>query len=424
MGTVRGALGDALRVVIDGLSLTLRHLPTLVVIYLLGSAGRNGVLWAAINISESHSTIAGLLLPFAPLSTLVAFMLMLRVVATSLPHAGFGVAQHADDPQTRRSEQLTLLASTLVPFLTVYAAQGYLKEDVNVYINAAVYDEIFGSAATFYGDSANVDRTAIASGVWLAGLVVLALALRFAISRFDLPRKHVGFGALAAYVEVLWILTLAGQFTRYQDSMWQWVLERRTVHVVQDRWAALIDVLGPVGTPIAAAARHLGSFIDSSDDLLLIPVAWLTVGAVALGHTITAPPRQPRERPWTKHVQRVPSRLRTWGNELTADFAKRFRGLADGVRLLIVGGLLPMLLFCLVFVLSRQGGIWAGEIVRLIVGPQSRDTGIAFAPWVEVAIGTVSTVLLVGLLGAAIDRTIARARRQAEDAQPETSTST
>ncbi|RYJ05501.1 MAG: hypothetical protein EON52_11240, partial [Actinomycetales bacterium] len=264
MGTVRGALGDALSVVLTGLRLALAHLPVLLALFLLGSAGRNGVLWGAVTVSENHSTLAGFMLPFAPLSTLVAFVLMLRVVAASLPHAGFGVVQREgeDAGQTRAAARLQLLASTLIPFLTVYAAQGYLRQDVQVYVNAATFDEIFGNAGSFYGETANFDRTAIATGTWLVALVVIAFVLRWLLSRFDLPSRHLAFGAGAAYIEVLWLLALATQFTRYQDRVWQWFLDRRFTHGVQARWSDLVDVLGPVGQPLASTMRQVGSLID------------------------------------------------------------------------------------------------------------------------------------------------------------------
>ena len=104
---------------------------------------RNGVLWASVELSDSHHTLAGLLLPLAPMATLTAIILMLRHVAMSLPWASFG---DGVEDQRASARYLGLLASTLIPFLTVYAAQGYLKEDLRAFVNAAIYDEIFGQA--------------------------------------------------------------------------------------------------------------------------------------------------------------------------------------------------------------------------------------------------------------------------------------
>lgn len=406
-------LTDAFGVVVDGLALVVKHLPVLVVLYLLGATGRGAVLWAAVEVSAVQPTVAGLMLPLAPLSTLVAFVLMLRVVGRSLRHARFGAT--ADQAATPVGVRLTILASTLIPFLTVYAAQGYLQEDVRVFVNEASYDELFGSARSFYGESADIGRAAVASGSLLVGLVLVALVLRFLLTRFDLPRKHVAFGGLAAYVEVLWLVLLARQFTQYQDTAWQWVLDRRSVHAVQSWWGQLVDGLGALGEPLARTVSAIGTFIDSSDDILLIPVAWLTVGAVALGTSVAAPRRAPVARPWERYTNRVPTRVRSWGGELTSDFTGRFRGLANGVRLLAVGGLLPMILFCLVFVLARQAGLGVGEVWRMVVGPVDSATGTAFAPWRGLVTTGVEYVVLAGLLAAAVDRIVGRAQQRVEE---------
>ena len=405
MGSLRGALGDALAVVINGLRLVARHAPTLLVIYLFGSTVRNGVLWASVEVSADHATLAGFMLPLAPMATLTAIILMLRVVSTSLSSASFGGDEGTAGPTT---PWLGLLASTLIPFLTVYAAQGYLKEDVRRFVNAAAYDEIFGSAGAFYGDRANTGRTIIADGTLMVGIVVVALVLRFALDKLDLPSRHASWGIVAAYVEVLWLFLIARQFTNYQDRVWSWVTDRRFVAWVEDRWATLTDAVGPIGEPLRSVAHWLGDVIGDADGIVVIPIAWLTVGAVALGRRVDVPrpPRQPS--PLLRPVARIPAPVRRLGAEATADLRGRFRGLGDGLRLIVVGGLVPMLLFCLVFIVATQSGVLVAELWRVVVGPLDRDTALAVSPYVDILADAVYSLLLVGLLGAAIDRVVKR----------------
>lgn len=405
MENVRGALGDALAVIINGLRLVARHAPTLLVIYLFGSTVRNGVLWASVEVSAHNSTIAGFMLPLAPMATLTAIVLMLRVVSTSLTSASFG---GEEGPDATTTPWLGLLASTLIPFLTVYAAQGYLKEDIRLFVNAASYDEIFGSAGAFYGDSADTGRTIIADGALMVGIVVVALVLRFLIDKLDLPARHSTWGLFAAYVEVLWLFLLARQFTNYQDRAWEWVNGRRFVAWVEDRWATLTDAVGPIGDPLRSIAHWAGDVIGDADGIVVIPIAWLTVGAVALGRRIDVPrPTKPASR-LLRPVARIPAPVRRIGAEATADLRGRFRGLGDGLRLIIIGGLVPMLLFCLVFVVASQSGVLVGELWRLVVGPLDRDTALALAPYLGILADAVYSLLLVGLLGAAIDRVVQR----------------
>lgn len=416
-------LRDAIAVVWQGFALVAAHWPTLATIFLLGAAGRYGFLWLAVAVSQEHSTLAGLIVPLAPLSTLVAIIAMLIVVSRSLT---ITVDTRRPAPETgeRTDGWLGVLAGALIPFLTVYAAQGLLKQDVRAYVNAATYDEIYGSADAFYGIGANVDRTAIATGWMLAAIVVIALVLRFAFDRFKLPARSRSFAFGAAYVETLWIVTLGVVFTSYQDRAWAWVTDRVFVHWVQDRWAALIDVLGPIGQPVATVAGWVGTVIDNADDVVLVPLAWLTVAAVVFGRSI-APPQRERTRrlrpPRSLAVvsARTPAVVRRWAGEATSGFRGRFSGLRDGFRILALGGLVPMVMFCLVFVIADQANALVNELWRLALGPRDRDTALAFSPWLDITASTVEYVVLAGLLAAAIERILTTQRRLADGtAQP------
>ena len=419
MTTIRDALADALSVVLVGFRLAVGHLPTLLVIFMAGATVRNGVVWASVELSDSHRTLAGFVLPIAPMATLAAIILMLRQVASGLSWASFD-----GTTSTRQAgPYLGLLTSALIPFLTVYAAQGYLKEDLLQFRNETTYDEILGSANAFYGVANDPERAFFADGALLFAIVAVALVIRFLIGHLGLPARHVSWGVAAAYVEVIWLFLLATQFTLYQDRVWSWVLDRRFVDSVVDRWEQLIAFVGPLGRPLEVVAAGIGNLLTDANTVLLIPVAWLTVGAVALGQKIPAPTQRRRRFAAEERLKRVPHAVRRVGHEATADLRGRFTGLGNGIRLLAVGGLLPMLLFCLVFVIARQAGQLVIVVWRAVVGPVARDDALAFYPYLTVASNAVYTVLLVGLLAAAIDRIIRR-REISEAEAPHTSAAT
>lgn len=416
-------LRDAIAVVWNGFRLVGAHWPVLATIYLLGAAGRWGFLWLAVVLSENHSTLAGLVVPLAPLSTLVSIIVMLLVVSTSLTGLRADTSEPGPGTAPRSNGWLGVLAGALLPFLTVYAAQGMLKADVRAYVNEATYREIYGRAGAFYGEAANLDRTAIATGWLLVAIVVIALVLRFLFDRFNLPARSRPLAFAAAYIETLWIVTLGVTFTRFQEDIWQWITERRFVHWVQDRWAGLIDVLGPVGEPIATVVGWIGTFIDNADDVVLVPLAWLTVAAVVFGSSIAPPPPRDRSarlrsvRPIAVVGSRTPAVVKRWAGEATSGFRGRFSGLRDGFRVLALGGLVPMVMFCLVFVIADQANALASELGRLILGPRSRDTALAFSPWEDIIASGLEYVILAGLLAAAIDRILTNQRRWAQQAE-------
>ncbi len=223
-----------------------------------------------------------------------------------------------------------------------------------------------------------------------------------------MPSRHVGWGLAAAYIEVIWLFLLASQFSQYQNRVWTWIEERRFVEWVDDRWASLVDLVGPLGRPLQAVADGVGNVLSDADAVLIIPIAWLTVGAVALGQKIETPTERRRRFIAEERLKRVPTAVRRVSHEATADIRGRFSGLGNGIRLLAIGGLLPMLMFCLVFVIARQAGNLVLELWRAIVGPMEADTAVAFAPYVSMLSDAVYSVLLVGLLAAAVDRIIRR----------------
>ena len=126
-------------------------------------------------------------------------------------------------------------------------SQQYLREDTREFLNAATSDEFLERGGGFGPSTFNADRTNIASGVALVGIVAGALLVRWLLDRLDLPQKAVGLGLFAAYVEVLWVWILAKRLSDFTGEVEAWVRTRRLSHWLVDRWGDLIDVLGPLG---------------------------------------------------------------------------------------------------------------------------------------------------------------------------------
>ena len=416
-GSGRGRLVEAAldvgAVLVRALQLLWRHWPVLVLTYLLGAAAHNGLLWFCVWLSEKHSTTAAFILPLVPMATLTALILMLRELTPSLAHI-----------QPPKMTRLTLLASTLIPFLTVYVSQQYIKEDTKEFVNAAATDELLERAGS---GTFNVDRTNIASGAALVGIVVGALLIRWLLDRFDLPQKAVGWGLFAAYVEVLWVWILAKRLSNFTAEVESWVRDRRLTHWLLDRWGDIVDALGPVGKPVQAVVDWFWGALGQADAIIVVPIAWLTVGAVVYGRKLERRAADPAPGPdneaahatrWQRGIQRVPTPVRRAGAEATASFRGRFSALGNGIRLLAVAGLAPMLLFCLVFLLSRQVEVGVAELMRMVVGPQDFRDALTLSPYLSVISRGAYTVVLVVLLGAAIDRILGHLDAADQPAQP------
>ncbi|OFE14707.1 hypothetical protein BA895_08405 [Humibacillus sp. DSM 29435] len=440
-------LRDAFAVVSDGLRLVARHLPTLLTLFLLGAAVRGAVIWLAVNVSDEHPVLAQLLLPLAPIGTLAAIIFMLRALSPSLRHASFdpvdteaapagtgtgtaavdvaaSPASELEAPKrlTRAAgRRLGLLASLLVPFLTVYSAQGFLEADRRQFINMAAFNEFRESADFFYGSTSGPNRFLIGTGLALVGVIVVAFALRRLINHFELAEKYTGVGLVAAYIEIFWIFALANGADQLLRLFADWRDSRAFSVWVLERWNGLVEVLGPIGVPLRAVVEWVTGLLANGTDLVVVPIAWLTVGAVAYGRSANLGPTAGVDAGgWRRRVPalgavatRLPGPLRRVGRSATADVRERFATFAGGVRLLVVAGLVPMLLFCIVFTVAR-GVQWAvAELLRQLRGPVEVLPGSAFLPWFDLIETGFYTVLLVGLIAAAVDRIIVR-RTQTE----------
>ena len=410
LGAVREAVVGTFAVVLAGGRLWLRHWPVLLALALLGGAGRMGAIWGATVASDTNNTLGVLILVLAPLASVTAIVLMLHVLRHSLPTIASVADTEAPTNRTTGRERrlLDVLASVLVPFLAVYASYGFLREDIDRYVNAAVADEFLANADIFYhpGGGIDTDRFVFATG-WLAVAIVAgAIVLRWGLARLEGARGWLWLGFAGAYVEVLWLTTLAAHLSGYQDRVWDWVESRKGVDMFAGWWLDLMDRLGPLANPVDAATDWLFGVLGDFDAIVVIPVSWLAVGAVVYGHRLVPPPEPQRRQP--RILAAVPKPVRRVGGEVLGDLRERFGALTGGIRQLAIAGLAPMLIFGLAFLASARVEDLLNLAARALLGPQDVDTWLAFSPHVATVTRAIGLTITMCLLAAAVDRVLAR----------------
>jgi len=404
---LRDALVDGALVVVDALRLVWRHWPALVTIFLLGLAVRNGAMWAAVLIGREHPVLASLLVPLAPLAMVTALVLMLWQAGRSARWGG-------PTADATPAERLALLASALVPFLTVYALQGHLEDDRNQFINESYADEFQNS--DFFGGAGLDDRTLATVTSWQLGLVAVALVVRTVMDRLELAERHIAWGFSAALVEVTWLTWLAAILTsRWRDAR-DWVDGRVVVSELADAWHRLTGFLGPLTEPVRALGDLLARIVDGIGAIVVTPVAWLTVGAVVLAGGLQDSRRARIEE--HRMVVRVRERLGSraerlrrhlWRPDRVADLlGRRFEDLIAGLRTIAHAGVVPVLTFCLVLGLAQLAEWGSALALRAMIGPRDPETMIAFSPYLDLVTRTVYTVAVVALVAAAVDRLLSR----------------
>ena len=409
---LRAWLRDLGAVVAHGVRLWVRTWPLLLVIALLAVAGRHAAGWAAVNASALNNTLGWAVLVLAPLSMVAGIVAMLHVLRRDLPALdALGRTRGPDDPVSGHERGLVdVLASVFVPFLALYASYGFLAEDRSRFLNTATYRVFWENGFSLTGEGPDGSFAELATGWALVAVVVVAVVLRWLLGRWE-GRSHVRALAFAgAYVEAFWLVAVAAFATELLDGVWAWVESRRAVAIVLDWWLTVLAALGPVAGPVDTAVDTVAGVLGNLDDLVVIPLAWLTVGAVVYGHRLASPPAlRPRLR--VAAWERVPAPVRRWTTEaatpVLGDVRGRFTALVDGLRRLAVAGLGPMLVFALAFLVATRLEEGVHLLARAVSGPQDVDTWLAFAPMVSSVATAVGLTVTMALLAAGVDRVLA-----------------
>lgn len=406
MASQGAGVRDIPKVVLTAGRLIARHWPALLALAFVGAGVRAGALWAAVEISNHSSVLAQIILIIAPLGYLLPIIAMLHLCRDSLPNVSALAKSEGPQAATEGRERrlVDVMASVLVPFLAVYVSYGLLEQDRLRFTNEAVYDEFNQFSLDGDVDYDYAGRVDLYAWQYVIMIIVIAWVLRWALGRIEKKTRFLALAFVGALVEVYYTGQVARQTSTVRNDVLEWLDNRQSVDIVKSKYEDVTDHLGWLADPIDSVTGWVFDVIGSLDAVVVVPVAWLTVGAVVLGHKLAPPPP-------SHHVldrfSRIPPRVRSTTGSLLADIRERFSAFWAGLRLLANAGLVPMLLFSLVFLLVIRIPTLVSQGVRLIVGPTVEDTWLAFAP-MESGLGlALSMALTAPLLAAALDWLIA-----------------
>ncbi|MEL4359251.1 MULTISPECIES: hypothetical protein [unclassified Luteococcus] len=393
------ALGALREVIVDGLQLLARHWPALLGWFLLGAAGRRGFMWLAVATADVNRTLGALILPLAPISTLLSLVMMLRSTAASLPaFAGFTQAHQGRNERLRG--HLVVATEVLIPFLAVYSAQGLLRTDVTTYIHSNTADEWLNE-----GLAADFARSTVAPEWLLLTLVVVALVLRKTIVGFELPRRHLGWAALNGYLEALWMVTLGAVLTHRLGAIQEWVTTRAVIVGIIEQYQRFVAWAGAIGTAFQSLVDAISTLLGNLSAIVVLPVAWLAIGAAVYGAqlregTLSAPEIR------TQQLRRIPSPVRRVVAQSVEPVTTPVKETAAAIGRVAAAGIIPMVLFCLVFVAAGELQVGVAWLQRWLVGPQEGLARVATEPFLQLGQQAVYFVVAMALLAAAVNRVV------------------
>lgn len=410
--TLLGALTDSAGMILTALRLFTRHWPAMLALFLVGALARELVTRAAVRVSLVDVELALLVLLLAPMCFLTSLVLMLRVVRPSL--------RLAAEPDSAPPPVLAHLGSVLIPFIGIYDWEGQLAADIRDY-NTRIFYDYYEQLWVNLSDSVEsgtdlqlpvdaLDRQPTELTVALVAVAVAAFTARALLSRWSLPERHRWLGLPGAYLELVWLsIGLLVALRSTQRSILSWVSSRRIVDSASSVWEELTS------WGVFAALGWFVEQLGNADASIALPIFWLVVGAIVLGHRRTLVPETPpevlRRRQAYGRVQArwqsVPGALRWLAVVSTQSLHERFIPLGQSLRLLIRGGIAPMLLFCLVFVATKTLAYWLWELQRLLIGPRDPDAVWQPLIWPLATLNhAIGYVVLICVLAAAVDRTI------------------
>lgn len=369
--------------------------PALLALFLLGATVRASVLWLAVIASGVWPFLGALLVPLAPLATLLSLVLMLRLAGRLLP-----AFQGPDitPPAIRLRGDLTSAALVLLPFLAVYASQGMLKQDVTVYIRDVTATE----AASFL--DANYARAVYDLNWIVISIIVVALVARNLIKRKELVAKHWSWALIAAYLEALWLVTLAQVVSAQLKGITDWVMGRQVVAATIDAWSGWVDTLGAIASTVRAVPAFIGQLIGMVGTVITMPVAWLAVGALVFGRKLVGPkPDELTPEAIAKRTKAIPHPVRRGVEAVLQPVTSPVKNTWIAVKKVAIAGIGTMVLFCIAFYLAVQAQVLVRLGLRAVLGPQPWDLQFVLEPWLQLAENATYWVLIVVLLVAAVN---------------------
>lgn len=345
------------------------HWPALIAWFLAGTLARYAGLELAGYVG-GYSAIGGiLLLPLPILAKLISVVAMFLVLRDGMARLGV-IAPPPADRRGRRLAFRDAVLSSVLPFIAVYAVLGFLRDDVATYLDTALtVKNARGFVASVEGVEVDTSGAVDQLGwdVWTIAVVVLAFAGRWAWNRWRarLPRwSAIG----ATYLEALWVFLAAYFIGDALGQVSAWVDSRQAIV-----W--LVDVRETVGgwfAPLGWAWDAVGSVLAEVGDLILVPLAWLTIAGVVYGQAVSPQGVQWRGELAERARQRygtVPQRLRRRLGDIGASVGSRFTPVWRAIVLMWRGG--PILIggYILLYVLLLLGQQSLMIALTRLIGP-------------------------------------------------------
>ncbi len=322
--------------------------------------------------------------------------------------------------------RLTVIGTTIGPFLGVYAVWGLVEEQVRdiYFVNIALH-------GTGGGDDWSIDLRRITFYLILAAVCFVFRQLVGLLDRAA-PRMRGGrwLTLPGILLEGMWVFASFLALAAAGSRVLGWLRGREIWEVAGTNWRRLLALLPDLDLPfdltlprVVAAAGHWfwSSLLPGLGTAVLLPLVWLALTATVFGWRQRTARELVSGTRIETHAVRVGERLSrqrsraSWqaGHRavdlLTADLRTKYLPVLDALRLVLRAGPRFVGAYLVLATLLTTLEAFVTPLIDVAIGPQSVAASLASEPVTVLLVDLLFTTLAVALYVAAVDRVFAEA---------------
>lgn len=396
MGSTLRGIGDELVGLLGRTGSTWWRLaPWLVGLCLLGWVGNYGAVLLGTELAFHWPWLVVFGLAFGTVVQLATIVVALRIVMERTG-VGFDAARPVEGAAPART--VRLLAQTLLPFLAIYAAFGFVDDYArNILLAMAGRYGALGGADFINQINPTSSPATLALVIGIAvGLYLLRRGLDWLAGRTD----RVWIGLMGAFVEASGLLLLLLSAFRIVEEAKLWLGDRQLAAWWDGLYDALFGWIRLEGFWRSAWEFLAANAWPALWDVLTQPLAWLALTAVVAGIRVSTSAELLEQAGGGRRA----ALGKVANGFFTGDLDDKFLPLWHAVRFLATAG--PPLLGG--YVLAFTAIDWIGDLLQtgldLLIGPQVDDAALLTVPFYDL----LPLVLIQGLRLTLLGVTVAR----------------
>ncbi len=409
-----------------------RLLPRLLTIWLLGWLARRVFSAVAVIAGDVSPWLTLAIFPLGIVAELIAIVLILQACGRELGiRALIPSSELVDDD--RDAGVTRLLAITLLPFIGIYAAFGYINDAAYVlYVQQMARYGLLSDTPTVLG----LLNDLATQHTWR--LVMIVITLYVARRLVDLAHEQTGWrplGLLVAVLEAFFVLLLVMGGIRIWQLAKIWLRDRAFMRWIETALDPLEQLFALIRINLPELVVRVWDFVFGQvwpvlADTLLQPLVWLAVAAIIYGSNVmsladlnrtvrdqlpgrysgrTARRAARRAERRTAHQARPPRQgLRRVGTEakeaFLGDVDDKYLPTFHALRLVVRSGPTFIGSFVLVYAAVAILGNYLQRLVRLVTGGRDLDFWLVYDPLLDLIRTLPVELLRLCLLAVAFRR--------------------